>query len=167
MERAVDVGPRVAAEREHVDRERDSGRVASDARVARQVRVDFGTGRACNVVMPSSIGWLKSTSRRPADAGANPALPDELPRQVRPRMRRRFLDPDLAHHQQAQVAYERIGDPAIRDVGARGIEPEILPLQPATVRELDLEVELDVRPWSPASLPPGHGSQSAINSSLS
>ena len=116
--------------------------------------------------MPSSIGWLKSTSRRPADAGANPALPDELPR-LRLLDAPPVSDPDLAHHQQAQVAYERIGDPAIRDVGARGIEPEILPLQPATVRELDLEVELDVRPWSPASLPPGHGSQSAINSSLS
>ena len=52
-------------------------------------------------------------------------------------------DPDLAHHQQAQVTHKGVGDPRVAHVVARDVEPEPLALHPAAVHELDLEVELD------------------------
>ena len=60
-------------------------------------------------------------------------------------------NPNVANHQQPQIAHERIRDPRVGDVFGSDVEPEILALQSAAVREFDLEVKRD--PVIHSSLP--------------
>ena len=89
--------------------------------------------------MPSLIGWLRSMRRRPGGLSLPPFEPALVRLLDDPPVR----DPDRPDHEQPQVADERLCEPVIADLGVRHVEPEAGPGQPATIRELELEVELD------------------------
>jgi len=52
-------------------------------------------------------------------------------------------DADLADHQEAHVADDVVGELGVTDVVAVDIEAELLALQAAAIREIDLEIEDD------------------------
>ena len=142
VERTVDVRPGVPAEGQHVDREGHARGIALRARLPRQERVDLGngqTGIGCHP-LGDRVAQVHEPPLRHRRRGGRRRAESAL---VRLLDEPAIADPNAGHHQQPQVAHDGIGDPLVRDVRARDVEPEILALQPATVGELDLEIEGD------------------------